>query len=127
MGVAGVWLLLSLDRRCRTKVVSKEATTTVQVRMMEYGLAVSGELDMAAADDFRMFAATAVDPTREVVLDLTDLEFIDSAGLRSILRLADSVCPHGLVLRWPQDNVLRALDLLGVETIAGIRVERRQD
>lgn len=118
---------MSLDRRCRTKVVSKEATTTVQVRMMEYGLAVSGELDMAAADDFRMFAATAVDPTREVVLDLTNLEFIDSAGLRSILRLADSVCPHGLVLRWPQDNVLRALDLLGVETIAGIRVERRLD
>ena len=99
---------------------------TVQVRMTESGLAVSGELDMAAADDFRAFAASVVDPTREVVLDMADLEFIDSAGMRAILRMAETVCPHGLVLRWPQDNVLRALELLGVETIAGIRVDRRK-
>jgi anti-anti-sigma factor len=98
---------------------------TIQVRPTDGGLVVSGELDMAAADEFRQYAASAVDPTREVVLDIEELVFVDSSGLKAILRLTETACPHGIVLRWPRDNVLRVLDILNVEGVRGIRVERR--
>lgn len=100
---------------------------TVEVRISSDALEVSGELDMASADDFREFAKGAIDPAREVVLDIADLAFLDSSGVRAILRLAETACPHGLVLRWPRGNVLRALEILGVEKVRGIRIQRRPE
>ena len=97
----------------------------VEGRVIEGGLRISGELDMAAVDDFRKLAASMADPTHEVILDIADLAFLDSAGLKVIVQVADVACPQGLVLRWPRDNVLRVLEVLRVEDIAGIRVERR--
>jgi hypothetical protein len=38
----------------------------VWVRPTDVGLVVSHELDMTAADEFRQYAASAVDPTRKV-------------------------------------------------------------
>jgi ABC-type transporter Mla MlaB component len=68
---------------------------TIQVQVRGDGLAVSGELDMASADDFREFAKTVVEPTREVALNVADLEFVDTSGVRAILRLAETACPNG--------------------------------
>lgn len=98
-----------------------------QVRPIEAGVAVAGELDMAAADEFWELATSTVDPSHVVVLDIADLEFIDSAGLRAIVRLSEDVCPFGIVLRSPRDNVLRVLEMLRIENVAGIRVDRRRD
>ena len=98
-----------------------------QVRPIEAGVAVAGELDMAAADEFLEIATSTVDPSHVVVLDIADLEFIDSAGLRAIVRLSEDVCPFGIVLRSPPDNVLRVLEMLRIENIAGIRVDRRRN
>ena len=82
---------------------------------------------LADADDFREFAASALDGAREVVFDLADLTFLDSTGIKARARLAESACPHGLVLRSPLDNVWRVLDIVRIEDIAGIRVERGSD
>ena len=90
-------------------------------------LLLRAELDMANAQDLRDFAAFAVDSTREVVLHLTDLTFLDSHGIKAIVRLAESACPHGLVLRSPRDNVRRVFDIVKIEDIAGIRVELPDD
>jgi anti-anti-sigma factor len=98
---------------------------TVQVRVIEHGLAISGELDLAAADDFRQFASMVLDGKQEVVLDIAHLAFIDSAGIKAILRLVENTCPRGIVLRWPQDNVLRVLEILALDRIQGIRIEQR--
>jgi anti-anti-sigma factor len=100
---------------------------TIQVQVSGDGLAVSGELDMASAGDFREFAKTVVDPTREVVMNIAELEFVDSSGVRAILRLAETACPNGVVLRWPRNNVLRTLEMLAVERVPGIRIQRRSD
>ena len=100
---------------------------TIQVQVRGDGLAVSGELDMASADDFRDFAKTVVDPTREVVLNIVNLTFVDSSGVRAILRLAETACPNGVVLRWPPNNVLRTLEILAVERVPGIRIQRRSE
>lgn len=97
----------------------------VQVRITPDGLALSGELDMASADDFGDFAFGAIDRSREVILDLSDLAFLDSSGAKAILRLAADACPHGLVLLHPRDNVQRVLDILALEKARGISVERR--
>lgn len=98
---------------------------TVQVRQRQDGFAVSGELDLASADDLRIFIASMADASREVVLDIADLAFMDSSGVKAIVRLAETACPHGIVLKWPRENVLRALELMAIERIAGIRIERR--
>ncbi|HEX5902395.1 MAG TPA: STAS domain-containing protein [Actinomycetota bacterium] len=100
---------------------------TFRLRVVDSVLVVSGELDMADATKFSEQATSALDPTREVVLDISDLEFIDSAGLRAIVRLSEDVCPYGIVLRAPRDNVLRVLEMLSIERVAGIRVERRRN
>jgi hypothetical protein len=54
---------------------------TVQVVAIDDGVLVDGELDMDAADDFLRLAEANVDGTHEVVLDIADLGFIDSAGV----------------------------------------------
>lgn len=96
---------------------------TVQIRVTEDGLVVSGELDYEAADDFREYAASNVDGSREVVLDIAELAFLDSAGARAIMRLAALSCPQGLVLHHPRANVRRIFDILRIEDVVGIRVE----
>ena len=85
---------------------------------------VVGELDIASADDFLKAAGWIVGRRHEVVLDIAQLLFIDSAGLRAIVRLAEEACPHGIVLRSPTNQTLRILEVLGVEDFPRIRVER---
>ena len=100
-------------------------TMSVQVVEIDDGLLVAGELDMGAADDFLEIAEAGVDGTREVVLDIADLGFIDSAGVRAILQLAMTSCPNGMVLQRPRQGVQRVLDIGKIEEVPGIRVERR--
>ena len=98
---------------------------TIQVQVTDDGLAVSGELDMASADDFREFASGALDHSRRVVLDISDLAYVDSSGVKAILRLVEDECPNGLILFHPRDNVQRVLDILAVEKVGGVSVESR--
>ena len=98
---------------------------TVEMHAIDHGFAISGELDMAAVGDFREFASRVVDGKREVVLDIAELVFIDTSGISAIIRLAETDCPIGLVLRSPRDNVARVLENLGIDDIQGIRVDPR--
>lgn len=98
---------------------------TVHVVEIDDGLLVDGELDMDAADDFLEIAEARVDGTSEVVLDIADLGFIDSAGVRAILHLAATSCPNGMVLHRPREGVQRLLDIRKIEEVPGIRVQRR--
>ena len=52
---------------------------------------VAGELDASAAEDFEAAIAPALDGKGEVVLDLTDLTFIDSMGVRTLARLSQRI------------------------------------
>ncbi len=97
----------------------------VEVREEGGAFIVAGELDLASAREFGQTLAARINGSEEVVLDLAGLEFMDSEGFRTIVLLARSVCPRGLLLRWPRDNVLRVLDLLEAEKIEGIRIQRR--
>jgi anti-anti-sigma factor len=84
---------------------------------------LSGEFDLAAVETFMRVACDSIDGQHEVVLDLSNVRFLDSAGIRAITTFSN-VCKGGLVLRSPSDNIRRVIDLVGIDGRNGIRVER---
>jgi anti-anti-sigma factor len=86
---------------------------------------LSGELDAGSAGAFRAAVTSNVDPKEEVVIDLTELRFLDSTGVKVTIYLAQRFCERGIVLRNPWPNVGRLLRIVDIEAVQGIRVERR--
>jgi anti-anti-sigma regulatory factor len=77
---------------------------------------------MASADGFPQTVA-ANDGHGELILDLSELTFIDATGTRALLELAELTAPRGVVLRHPRTNVDRVLEIVRIEAL-GIRVQR---
>ncbi len=79
-----------------------------------------GELDMATAPGLTRALGTALDgrPTA-LAVDLSDLRFLDSTGIRVLItacrRAGTEGCPF--VLRAPRRPVLKALRLTGVDRL----------
>jgi anti-anti-sigma factor len=96
----------------------------IKVRQDRGVYIVSGDLDLGSAEQFRHGMEPALDSRGEVVIDLSEVTFMDSFGLRSVALLARMVGDRGVLLRYPQDPVLRVLELLDIEAIHGIRIER---
>jgi anti-anti-sigma factor len=86
-----------------------------EVRTGENGeLALSGELDVAAAERFTRAVAEA-HGAGGLILDLSEVTFIDSTGLRSLLAAAKDLQGRGeLVLARPSQRVLEVLEIAGV-------------
>lgn len=82
---------------------------------------LSGELDMESAEQFQRFIGSGLEGTGELVLDLADVCFIDSMGVRTLALLSHRV-GGGLVLRYPQDAVSRVLEMLQFDEIPGVRI-----
>jgi len=102
-------------------------THPLQIRCDRDGvLWLSGEFDMAEMERFLRTATAHVDGRREVVLDLSELTFLDSSGLRAILRFADFVCPKGVFLRNASRNVGTVLAMTGVDGLTGVTVGHQQ-
>ena len=84
-------------------------------------VAIRGELDAHSAVQFEHDALDALAEhagLRTMVLDLGGITFIDSSGLRSLLRLQESCDESGGVLfvRRPSDVVSRIIDLAKLGT-----------
>ena len=80
-------------------------------------LTLIGELDTAAAQD----VDNAVDDlvgrgVRTLVIDLGQISFIDSSGLRSLIRARQALGTQDAIrLRSPQAATLRLLEITGLE------------
>ena len=76
-----------------------------------------GELDMSNAQEIGDSIATAVpNEATGLILDLTELEFIDSAGIRTLLSLVGRFGWHGQKLTFvaaPGSPVRRVIELAG--------------
>jgi len=75
-------------------------------------LAVSGELDLASAPDVRTALALAASgPGAHLILDLSEVTFIDSTALGTLLRADDQLAGEGvrMVLVCPPGPVQRLL------------------
>jgi anti-sigma B factor antagonist len=79
-------------------------------------LRVRGELESRSAAFFDRAIDEAMDREPEcIVVDLTDMTFADSSGLRSLVRARARVgSREALVLRGPQRSMLRLLELSGL-------------
>jgi len=82
-------------------------------------LAVRGELDLATAGRLLEVAIT-LPKGCDVRLDVSELQFADSSGIRAMLKVVDSIAPGTLILVRPTRPVRRVLELLGIAQGAGI-------
>lgn len=85
---------------------------------------VAGEVDMATAADLNSAAVTALrEHGPHLVLDLTQLSFMDSTGLKVLLALQQRVPLGGgrLVLVNPPRATIRVLTVTGVDRTFVIR------
>ncbi len=81
-------------------------------------LSLSGELDLSTTERLERAVETNVDGKPELlVLDLRELDFLDSAGLKIMLRLQQKVTGNGgrLVLVKGPRRVHRVFELTGAE------------
>jgi len=83
---------------------------------------LAGEFDLAGIDEFQAAVDAVLDAQGELVLDLSELTFLDSTGIRAFLIVANTV-EGGVVLRKPTPSVRRVLDLVGIEGRRGIRID----
>jgi anti-anti-sigma factor len=80
-------------------------------------LKVGGELDMATADEFEGALEEALSADPALVVDMADVTFCDAAGLRVILRTAESLNGAGPLTLI---NAPRVAWLLGLVGLAGL-------
>ncbi|MFF2548830.1 STAS domain-containing protein [Kitasatospora sp. NPDC058063] len=75
-----------------------------------------GEIDLDAAPSLRRALATALESHQEVVLDLSEVTFMDCAGLGALVRARNQAdrCGARLVLRGADRRVVRLLKLTGL-------------
>lgn len=78
---------------------------------------VRGELDMEAAREFSDWLVEVAGST--VIVDLAELSFMDSSGLKAFVVARDRIEAAGdsLVLTKPQPNVLRIFEITGLTDI----------
>jgi stage II sporulation protein AA (anti-sigma F factor antagonist) len=82
----------------------------------ERRLVIAGELDLAAGQDLDPAISRAFDTQMpKVVLDLRQVTFMDSMGLRSLLTARDQCAERGIELAViPTDAVLKVFEVTGL-------------
>ena len=85
-------------------------------------LIVRGELDLASAGALEQ-AAVESPFTGRLVIDLRDVTFIDSSGIRALVRVAKR-CGAPLVIRDPAARVERLFRLVGLDDERVWEIER---
>jgi len=88
-------------------------------------LRIVGEIDLGSASEFEDAVLAITGEGDDCIIDLSDLTFIDSTGIRAVIRVADRCSPTALVLRSPRPNVLKVFDITGLEAAAeNVTIER---
>jgi anti-anti-sigma factor len=88
------------------------------------GLKVAGELDVATAPRFRD-ALVDMASQPELVLDLSEVTFLDSFGLHSILALSEARNGNGPVVIRASDVVARLLRTLALHEHPGLELQSK--
>jgi len=77
---------------------------------------LGGELDLYNADDVRAALAQAIDSSPErVVVDMAEVEFVDSTALGVLIEANSKLRPDGLRLAAPQVSTRRTLQVSGLD------------
>ena len=77
-------------------------------------LIVAGRLDTTTAPELEKTLDNVLDGTKELVFDMTNLEYISSAGLRVILNAQKAMNAQGsMKLTGVNDSIMEVFDITG--------------
>lgn len=87
-------------------------------------LVVRGELDLATAPELEAAVTEGLDAGKQVVVDLRELDFMDSSGLRVLVAAHARARRAGerfaIVRPRPGSAVARIIDIAGIESELGL-------
>ena len=84
-----------------------------------------GELDLAMADELVETVVPMIEgPAAQVTLDLRQLSFVDSSGIRALISIAARLSDGTLKLVAPSPAVARVLELVRADSFPNLRIER---
>ena len=96
--------------------VGEATSTTLGIRIGPDVVYLSGELDIDSAPGLTAALRALDRPGGTIELDLTELTFIDSSGIRVLCHGAARLGPQGrLLVSHPTTAVRRALELTGLD------------
>ena len=77
-------------------------------------LTITGRLDTTTAPELEKTLDSVLDGTKELVFDMTGLEYISSAGLRVILKAQKAMnAQGGMKLTGVNDSIMEVFDITG--------------
>ena len=77
-------------------------------------LTITGRLDTTTAPELEKTVDSVLDGTKELVFDMTGLEYISSAGLRVILKAQKAMNAQGsMKLTGVNDSIMEVFDITG--------------
>jgi anti-anti-sigma factor len=82
----------------------------------ERGLLLAGELDLSSAPHLIDLLDPLLDAGGHIVLDLSDLTFMDSTGLQVLIRSALSLGDRGTIQLRKPGNLVRSILELAIRT-----------
>ena len=86
-------------------------------------LRLEGELDLSTVGHLRSAVEERLPVAGDLVLDMSELHFVDSTGLQEILNLAGRLSPGRIVVRRPSAIVRKLLHVTGLDNTQRITVE----
>ena len=90
-------------------------------------LIVSGRLDTQTAPELENELEAVLPGIKELTFDMTNLEYVSSAGLRVILKAQKAMNAQGsMKLTGVNDSIMEVFDITGFLDILTIELERRQ-
>ncbi len=77
-------------------------------------LTIAGRLDTTTAPELEKTLDSVLDGTKELVFDMTGLEYMSSAGLRVILKAQKAMNARGIMkLTGVNDSIMEIFDITG--------------
>lgn len=84
-------------------------------------VAIEGRLDTTTAPEFEKAIGEIIGGVSELVLDMNNLEYVSSAGLRVILRTQKVMCNQGkMKLIGVNESVMEVFEITGFADILAI-------
>lgn len=88
---------------------------------------VAGDLDQTTVHRFDEAVRPVIAGAGPLVLDLSGVRFLDSSGVRSLVKLGLSMQGRALVLREPSPPVMRVLQMTRLDEVGLWRIEESAD
>lgn len=103
--------------------VNRQASLEIE-EVSPQELWVAGDLDRTTTDRFDDAVQTVIVGAGPLVLDLSRVRFLDSSGVRSLVKLGLSMRGRALVLREPSPPVMRVLQMTRLDEVGLWRIEQ---